>query len=151
MPAWLLSGFEDYLALPIENINWLEKVSPELVNEAYAEDPDIVIPDENYYVYNQEQDGVNLRREYLRYCLKLNYHQDGWEDSNIILLNTKEMTADCEMESWCFYPYDGYAIRFPSFAALIVSRYILDVAQFDYETVFSLEDDPYDFAKLLLE
>lgn len=151
VPAWLLSGFEDYFALPIEKVNWLHTMSPALVYEAYAEDHDVVISDEDYYVYSKEQDGVNLRREYLPYCLRLNYHRGGWEDANIILLNSKEITVDREMESWCFYPYDGYAIRFPSFASLVVSRYILDVAQFDYETVFGLEDDPYGFSRLLLE
>lgn len=148
MPNWLLNGtYSDYL-WPVEKIDLLKNVSPHIVYEDYAVDPDIVIGDEEYYHYDRKQNSESYRQEYLEYCLKLNEPEQSWEYE--ILLNPKEQTLDGEMEAWFFYTGGGSVLRYTSFAALIVGLYLLDVTQIDAVRVLTNNDDPYGFSDLLL-
>lgn len=148
IPKWLLNGVYSDFLFPIEKINWLKKLSPQLVYEAYAADPDISVEDEEYYRYDKKQDDYAYRLEYLEYCIKLN--TDSGSGEYEILLNQKEQTSDKEFEAWFFYTGEGNVLRYTSFAALIVGLYLLDITQKKSVVILSNNDDPYGYSNLLL-
>lgn len=151
VPNWFLTEYCEDFVLPIEKIDWLKNTDSNLVFEAYIEDPEIQITDEEYYCYDVNQDEYLFRREYLKNCLKLNYCDDD-SSGYKVLLNTNERTKDSEMEAWHFYAAEGFTARYKSFAEMIVTRYILDIIQKDASMHYvNLNDDPYGYSKLLID
>ncbi|MGV0106099.1 Knr4/Smi1-like domain-containing protein [Nostoc sp. DSM 114160] len=69
------------------------------------------IPNEQYFVYGEEQDCINIRSEYMQTALQISSDCDGY----IYLLNPLVITPDGEWEAWDFGNKLPGAFRYRSF------------------------------------
>jgi hypothetical protein len=76
------------------------------------------VPDEEYFVYGEEQAGYNLRWEYLETALEIS----DVGDTDIYLLNPQVVTATGEWRAWVFESEQG-AKRYRSFWDLMQAEY----------------------------
>jgi hypothetical protein len=75
------------------------------------------IPDEEYFVYSDEQSGYDFRVEYLQTALAIS----DTGDSCIYLLNPQVVTPDGEWEGWFFSNWGG-ALRYRSFWEMMLAE-----------------------------
>ncbi|PSB24196.1 SMI1/KNR4 family protein [Stenomitos frigidus] len=100
--------------------------SPESTN-AKALAPSI--PDEEYFVYGQEQDCSKIRIEYLQTALEISKRGEG----AIYLLNPQIVAPDGEWEAWFFGDWLPGADRYRSFQNMM---------QAEYENFLELRETP---------
>ena len=79
----------------------------------------IGIPDDEYFVYGEEQDPSKLRVEYLKAAIEIS---DVGIDS-IYLLNPQVVNSEGEWEAWFFADYLPGADRYPSFREMMEAEY----------------------------
>jgi hypothetical protein len=79
------------------------------------------VSDEDYFVYGDDQDPVNLRAEYLNKCLKLSEVTEG----GVYLLNPEIISNSYEWEAWHFSDELPGALRYKSFRDLIKYQHAL--------------------------
>jgi hypothetical protein len=77
------------------------------------------VPDEEYFVYGDEQDSVLIRVEYLQTALEIS----DTGDSSILLLNPQIVTAGGEWEAWFFATWLPGATRYRSFWEMMQDEY----------------------------
>jgi hypothetical protein len=77
------------------------------------------IPDEEYFVYGEDQNSVSMRAEYLQTALEIS--EEG--DSAIYLLNPRVVTSDGEWEAWFFANWLPGASRYRSFLEMMQAKY----------------------------
>lgn len=77
------------------------------------------IPDEEYFVYGDDQDCSKLRVEYLQTVLEIS----DAGDSAIYLLNPQVITEDGEWEAWFFGDWLPGADRYQSFREMMQAEY----------------------------
>jgi hypothetical protein len=96
-------------------VDWLVKTDADLV-EMWEADVETVpsVPDEEYFVYGDKQDAVQVRGEYFRGLLMIS----DWGDAGFLALNP-DVQHDGEWEAWRFANWYPGAIRFRSFAELV--------------------------------
>ena len=94
---------------PVRNQSWIDAYT----QESYD------VPDELYFVYGALQDPVQFRAEYLRDCLEISH--DG--DSAVCLLNPRVVGASGEWEAWFFANWNPGAVRYRTFAELMVEHH----------------------------
>lgn len=100
-----------------DGIEWLRVRNAEVI-EIWNEDP-IEIPDEEYFVYGEDQDCMSFRPQYLRDALEISYEGDaGW-----YLLIPDVAGADGEWEAWFFASWHPGAHRYRSFAEMMLARH----------------------------
>ena len=106
--------------LPIQQVDWLSTREPDLY-DAWMEqgDPSIpkreYVPDEEYFVYGDEQSCEFIRDEYLQTALEIGVD----EDNDSLLLNPQIIFEDKEWEAWLFAAWMAGAIRCKSFRELM--------------------------------
>lgn len=83
------------------------------------------LPDEEYFIYGDEQDTTLLRNEYLQTAIEIG----GNSEQGLVLLNPKVIFEDGEWEAWYFASWLPGAQRYRSFRELMQDRYeqILDL------------------------
>jgi len=96
-------------------IDWLVKTDADLV-ELWEADVESVpsVPDQNYFVYGDDQDAGQVRGEYFRELLMVS----DWGDAGFLALNP-DVQHEGEWEAWHFANWYPGAVRYRSFAALI--------------------------------
>ena len=100
---------------PIQEIDWFAAENEQWI-EAYS-DSDISVTDAEYYCYSE--DGTSGHRtEYMPSLLQISDVDDG-----VYLLNPEGVTPDQEWEAWFFANWVPGALRFPSFAHLMIHEY----------------------------
>jgi cell wall assembly regulator SMI1 len=101
---------------PVEDIDWFRIENQHWV-EVYSEN-DSEQPDVEYYDYGPHG-GDHQRAAHMASLLQISDVDDG-----VYLLNPQAVTPDGEWEAWFFANWVPGAIRFPSFAHLMVREYL---------------------------
>lgn len=118
--GWLDTTCEIARLLPAREVGRARDLDPELVSGwVDASDRDGV-PDEEYFVYGDEQDCCALRTEYLSDTLKIS-HTPGSGD--VYLLNPHVVTHEGEWEAWYLAHWLPGAVRYRSFWDLMNDAY----------------------------
>ncbi|HEX5414442.1 MAG TPA: SMI1/KNR4 family protein [Chloroflexota bacterium] len=102
----------------VRNRDWIEAWTEgkRLAEQQYGA---VEIPDEEYFVYGEDQNAFDLRREYLKTALEIS----DTGDSGIYLLNPRVVTADGEWEAWFFANWLPGAVRYRSFWDMMQGEY----------------------------
>lgn len=100
---------------PCAEVDWLVKTEPDLV-VMWEVDVETVpsVPDEEYFIYGQHQDHVQVRGEYFRGLLLVS----DWGDDGFVALNP-DVHHQGEWEAWHFANWIPGAVRYRSFAELV--------------------------------
>lgn len=112
-----------------EQIDWLPRSDPEFIAawmEGERQYGPLVIPDEDYFVYGEEQYAHNMRNEYLNTALQIS----GWGDAAFYLLNPLVITPEGEWEAWFLATWVAGANRYRTF---------WDLMRAEHETFLMLE------------
>lgn len=104
--------------LPVEEIAWLRDTDPELVEIWGDEDSDV--PDEQYLIYGDMQDGTAIRTRYFRTALLISGDGPG-RDGDVFLV-PDVITEAGEWETWFFASWIPGAHRYPSFREFLEER-----------------------------
>ena len=110
---WFSSRRQDWINQHIERY----RKASHLESNGHLERP--TVPDEEYFVYGDNQDCRTLRIEYLQTALEIS----DIGDSAIYLLNPEVVTTDGEWEAWFLADWLPGADRYPSFQALMQAEY----------------------------
>lgn len=113
------SHVDDFMGplLSTAEVGWLKDLDPEFVAIWGEDDPDVPpVTDDEYFVYGDENDCVNLRREYFHTALKITE----WGDGAMFLLNPAVVDENGEWEAWSFANWYPGAYRHRSFWELMV-------------------------------
>lgn len=106
--------------LPIDKVDWVR--DGESVANVFNDLRDnFKVPDEQYFVYGDEQDPVCIRPEYIEYCLVISEETEG----GVYLLNSKIQTEDGEWEAWHLSSKLPGAYRSRSFEELLRQQHRL--------------------------
>jgi hypothetical protein len=111
----------------VAKLSWFREQNQDWI-DAWA-DPAGELPpisDEEYFVYGEKQDCVNIRREYLQTALQISEVEDGV----VVLLNPKIVTADGEWETWLFDNLLPGAMRYRSFGEWLAAERVACAKQF---------------------
>lgn len=100
---------------PTEEVDWFRVENKHWV-EVYSQGGSEK-PDEEYYVYHAEG-AADHRAEHMASLLQISDADDG-----VYLLNPMAVTPDGEWEAWFFANWVPGAVRFPSFAHLMLHEY----------------------------
>ncbi|MFF8611247.1 SMI1/KNR4 family protein [Streptomyces sp. NPDC015350] len=118
--GWLDTTDEIARLLSTREIGWAEDLDPELIegwdDGTGADD----VPDEEYFVYGDEQDCCAIRTEYLSHMLKISHTP---ESGDVYLLNPRVVTPDGEWEAWYLAHWLPGAVRHRSFWDLMNDEY----------------------------
>ncbi|GGN49068.1 hypothetical protein GCM10011579_002450 [Streptomyces albiflavescens] len=120
--GWLNTTTSIDRLLPAHEVGWARDVDPETVaawTDGYGRDVPRV-PDEEYFVYGDEQDTVTLRPEYLPQTLVISRAPDA---TDVYLLNPCVITSDGEWEAWYLAHWLPGAVRHRSFWDLMNAEY----------------------------
>ncbi|PJJ47906.1 SMI1/KNR4 family protein [Hymenobacter chitinivorans] len=100
---------------PSAEVDWLVKTEADLV-ERWEIDVETVpsVPDEEYFIYGDEQNDVQVRGEYFRGLLLIS----DWGDAGFLALNP-DVQHQGEWEAWHFANWIPGAARYRSFAELV--------------------------------
>lgn len=101
---------------PVEEVEWFRIENKQWV-DVYSQDGSNQ-PDAEYYVYDPEGAGDH-RAEHMAYLLQISDVDDG-----VYLLNPEAVTPNGEWEAWFFANWIPGAVRFPSFAHLMLGEYL---------------------------
>jgi hypothetical protein len=114
---------EDIDWFPVRHQDWidgfLDRWGSSAIETSNAGSPTPSIPDQQYFVYGEEQDCSQIRVEYLHTALEISEK----ENSAIYLLNPQVITAGGEWEAWFFGDWLPGADRYPSFQLLMQAEY----------------------------
>ncbi len=100
-----------------DEICWFRDEDMEWI-EAWTSANGPSVPDDEYFVYGEEQDPVTMRAEYLSKCLKISEVTEG----GVYLLNPEVKAKDGEWEAWHFSNELPGATRCRSFRELITQQ-----------------------------
>ncbi len=107
----------------IQEVNWLASRNQELIdgwmNGVELGGGSSFVPDEEYFVYGDEQDSTSLRNEYLQTALEIG----GDANQGLLLLNPQITSENGEWEAWFFANWLPGAERYKSFQELIQDRH----------------------------
>lgn len=120
---WNHKRFSDqhFGVLPVEHVNWFRLTNKSDVSIWTKHK--ISVPDPDYLKYDAGQDYARIRTDYVPGLLSIGEEPGG----HFYTLNPAMRTADGEWEAWLLGPRLPGAIRFPSFAELMVFLYLDDV------------------------
>lgn len=110
---------EDGTLWSTRDVRWFRDQDPDWIDAytiGYDDLPEP--PDEVYFVYDETQDPVHLRRGYLKDCLAVS----AAIDSSIYLLNPRVRSEHGEWEAWYFANWLPGANRYRSFQDLMVAE-----------------------------
>ena len=117
--GWRQTGPFIWRLWSTEEVDWFAARNREWI-DAYTEpagdlDP---VPDERYFVYDETQDTIDFRPEYLRTALEISDRGD----AAIYLLNPEIVTPEGEWEAWFLANWKPGAERYRSFRELMVAQ-----------------------------
>ncbi|MFE0464630.1 SMI1/KNR4 family protein [Kitasatospora sp. NPDC058965] len=127
--GWLHLNDTEGPLLGTDGVGWLRDLDPaftELWSTTSHGVPDI--PDEEYLVYGEEQDCVDVRREHFPHALQIS----DWGDSALLMLNPMIVNAEGEWEAWAFASWYPGVYRYPSFWDLAVDLITSDHPDADW-------------------
>ncbi|KAB8330513.1 SMI1/KNR4 family protein [Scytonema tolypothrichoides VB-61278] len=106
--------------LSTQEIDWLASRNQELI-DGWMTGIEIgsgytPVPDEEYFVYGDEQDSTLLRNEYLQTALEIG----GDSNQGLLLLNPQIVSENGEWEAWFFANWLPGAHRYRSFYELML-------------------------------
>ena len=120
--GWRLTGNFIWRIWSTEEVDWFRVRNAEWI-DTYVNPirglGELSLTDEEYLVYDETQDSVRFRVEYLESALEVS----DIGDSAIFLLNPKVVTPDGEWEAWFFANWLPGANRYQSFAELMEAEY----------------------------
>lgn len=118
--GWKMLDIEDTKLWSKQQVGWLAAKNQELINDwtEFTSEDDSNIPDEEYFVYGEEQDSTSLRSEYLQTALEIGNDGDG----GVILLNP-QIKFEEEWEAWFFASWLPGAERYKSFQNFMQEKY----------------------------
>jgi hypothetical protein len=116
--GWWLATGSVYRLWPTDKVEWLRERHQKDWIEPWSTDQEPV-DDDDYFVYGEAQDTVNIRPEYLSTALEISEFSDGV----IVLLNPKVLTPEGEWEAWFMGSWLPGARRFRSFWDLMKAEY----------------------------
>jgi hypothetical protein len=100
---------------PSAEVDWLVKTDADLVEMWESEVETLPsVPDEEYFIYGDEQNQVQVRGEYFRGLLLVS----DWGDAGFVALNP-DVQHQGEWEAWHFANWIPGAARYRSFAELV--------------------------------
>ncbi|MEU1467765.1 SMI1/KNR4 family protein [Streptomyces sp. NPDC005761] len=118
--GWLDTTSEIAGLLPAGEVGRVGDVDPELI-EGWGDDRGRDgVPDEEYFVYGEEQDCCALRTVYLSDMLKVSRTPDA---GDVYLLNPRVVTPEGEWEAWYLAHWLPGAVRYRSFWDLMNDEY----------------------------
>jgi hypothetical protein len=120
--GWRRTGTSIWRVWSTEEIDWFRVRNAEWIDayvNPFGGHGEWSLTDEEYLVYDETQDSVRFRVEYLESALEVS----DIGDSAIYLLNPKVVTPDGEWEAWFFANWLPGAIRYRSFAELMEAEY----------------------------
>ncbi|MFJ9843824.1 SMI1/KNR4 family protein [Kitasatospora sp. NPDC101155] len=106
--------------LPAQEVGWARDVDPDLIDPWIETGESIQVPDEEYFVYGDEQDCCAIRTEYLTDALEISHTPNA---TDVYLLNPRVVTPEGEWEAWYLAHWLPGAIRYRSFWDLMNSEY----------------------------
>jgi hypothetical protein len=102
------------------DVTWLsERHQRDIIDPWLKESETYATSDDEYFVYGDDQDTVNLRPEYLRTALEIS----DYGDAAIYLLNPKVVSVYGEWEAWMLASWLPGASRYRSFRELLEAEY----------------------------
>jgi hypothetical protein len=101
-----------------EEIDWFRMRNRDWIY-AYMDSYADSTPDDRYFVYGPEQEPYELRCEYLEHALEISTNGD----ASVYLLNPKIVGAGGEWEAWFFANWLPGALRYRSFAEMMLAHY----------------------------
>ena len=118
--GWLDTTTEIGRLLPARDVGRVRDVDPELAGDWGGDRGGTDVPDEEYFVYGDEQDPCAIRTGYLSDMLKVS-HTPGAGD--VYLLNPHVVTPAGEWEAWYLAHWLPGAVRYRSFWDLMNDEY----------------------------
>ncbi|MBC9712815.1 SMI1/KNR4 family protein [Streptomyces sp. TRM66268-LWL] len=115
--GWLDTTSEIRRLLPVREVGWARDLDPDLVEDRID---DVAVPDEEYFVYGEQQATFSYRPEYLARTLKISHTPDA---TDVYLLNPCVVTPEGEWEAWYLAHWLPGAVRYRSFWELMDSEY----------------------------
>jgi hypothetical protein len=110
---------EDGTLWSTHDVRWFRDQDPDWIDAYTVGFEDLPeAPDDVYYVYDETQDPVHLRRGYLKDTLAVSASID----SSIYLLNPRVRSEHGEWEAWYFANWLPGAQRYRSFQAMMVAE-----------------------------
>lgn len=120
--GWLNTTSDIERILSAREVGWTRDLDPDLVTvwtEAYGA-AGARVADEEYFVYNEAQDPVSIRPEYVPHTLTISHTPEATE---VYLLNPCVVTPDGEWEAWFVAHWLPGAVRYQSFWDLMNDEY----------------------------
>ncbi len=114
--GWRRTDFSIDRIRPAAEVNWF-RVENEQWAEIYAENGS-ELSDEQYYTY-PENEASDHRAAHMKSLLQISDVADA-----VLLLNPEAVTPDGEWEAWYFANWIPGAIRYPSFAHMMLRHYM---------------------------
>jgi hypothetical protein len=115
--------------LTTTEVGWLRDLDPETVEIWGKDEPtDRRIPDEQYFIYGEDQDCIHVRPEYFRTALQVTE----WGDACYLLLNPAVVDDHGEWEAWSFATWYPGAFRYRSFWELMKNTIEMDYPDADW-------------------
>lgn len=114
--GWRRTTFAIGRIRPSAEVNWF-RIENEQWAGIYA-DSGSDAPDEDYYAYDQDGSGPFHRAAHMKHLIQISDVDDG-----VLLLNPQAVTPDGEWEAWFFANWVPGAVRYPSFAHLMLQDY----------------------------
>ncbi|MFB8034415.1 SMI1/KNR4 family protein [Streptomyces sp. NPDC056004] len=118
--GWLDTTTSIRRLLPVRETGWLKDLDPELIDLSTGGQEPVDIPDEDYFVYGDDQDPCAVRTEYLTDMLKISHTPEALD---VYLLNPHIITPDGEWEAWYLAHWLPGAVRYRSFWDLMNDEY----------------------------
>jgi len=116
--GWRMTGYFIDRIWSTEELQWFYVRNRQWA-DTYLQGGFEPVPDEKYFVYGKEQDGMlTMRVEYLKTALEIS----DVGDACIYLLNPRIRTPDGEWEAWFFSTWGG-ANRYRSFWELMLNEH----------------------------
>jgi hypothetical protein len=119
--GWRLVGSSRYNLWSIDQIDWLFVRNQSFIDMWIEKEGASRMPpisDEEYFLYGDGQNSVNIRGEYLKNALQISE----WENSAIFLL-IPQVNFDGEWEAWFYANWLPGAERYRSFGDLLQTEY----------------------------
>lgn len=122
--GWRTTGFFIERLFSTEEIDWFRNRHQELIDAALRgaqlQGKPLPVPDEQYFVYGDEQEPHKMRWEYLQTTVQVS---ELW-DTNVYLLNPRVVTPEGEWEAWFLAHWLLGATRYRSFWELMEGEYM---------------------------
>ncbi len=114
--GWRTTGWSAIVLWPVDKIAWLRDVDPGVI-DAWTSTYNLAIPDEEYFVYGDDQQSHMIRTEYLRDMLAIS--SNDWANQDRILLTPRVIFDNGEWEAWHLSSEYPGATRVRSFRELM--------------------------------